>query len=70
MNQTPSGIPDISELFLVGDLHVDVGQQRVTRADIEIRARSANLEANRLLAGSDLVRPLHGRRVGGRGAVF
>src|ERR1700675_4268016 len=36
MNQTPSGMPDIGELFLVGDLHVDVGQQRVTRADIEI----------------------------------
>jgi TolB-like protein/DNA-binding winged helix-turn-helix (wHTH) protein len=36
MNQTPSGAPDIGELFLVGDLHVDVGQQRVTRADIEI----------------------------------
>jgi len=36
MNQTPSGIPDIGELFLVGDLHVDVGQQRVTRTSIEV----------------------------------
>jgi len=36
MNQTPGGMPDICELFLVGDLHVDVGQQRVTRADIDI----------------------------------
>ena len=37
MNQTPSGISDVaSEAFLVGDLHVDVGQQRVTRAGIEI----------------------------------
>jgi TolB-like protein/DNA-binding winged helix-turn-helix (wHTH) protein len=36
MNQTPSGMPDIGELFLVGDLHVDVGQQRVTRVDVEI----------------------------------
>jgi TolB-like protein/DNA-binding winged helix-turn-helix (wHTH) protein/Tfp pilus assembly protein PilF len=36
MNQTPSGIPDIGELFLVGDLHVDVGQQRVTRDGIDI----------------------------------
>lgn len=36
MNQTPSGMPDIGELFLVGDLQVDVGQQRVTRADIDI----------------------------------
>jgi TolB-like protein/DNA-binding winged helix-turn-helix (wHTH) protein/Tfp pilus assembly protein PilF len=37
MNQTPSGMPDIAgELFLVGDLHVDVGKQCVTRAGIEI----------------------------------
>jgi TolB-like protein/DNA-binding winged helix-turn-helix (wHTH) protein len=36
MNQTPSGMPDIGELFLVGDLHVDVGQQRVTRVGVEI----------------------------------
>jgi TolB-like protein/DNA-binding winged helix-turn-helix (wHTH) protein len=37
MNQTPSGMPDIAgELFIAGDLHVDVGQQRVTRAGIEI----------------------------------
>ncbi len=37
MNQTPSGLPDMSgELFIAGDLHVDVGQQRVTRAGIEI----------------------------------
>src|SRR5271168_4398622 len=39
MNQTPSGMPDIAgELFIAGDLHVDVGQQRVTRAGIEIAA--------------------------------
>src|SRR5256714_7511810 len=37
MNSTPGGMPDSgSELFLVGDLHVDVGQLRVTRAGIEI----------------------------------
>src|SRR2546421_200312 len=37
MNSTPGGMPDTgSELFLVGDLHVDVGQLRVTRAGIEI----------------------------------
>jgi TolB-like protein/DNA-binding winged helix-turn-helix (wHTH) protein/Tfp pilus assembly protein PilF len=37
MNQTPSGMPDMaSELFIAGDLHVDVGQQRVTRAGIKI----------------------------------
>jgi len=37
MNPTPGGMPDTgSELFLVGDLHVDVGQLRVTRAGIEI----------------------------------
>ena len=37
MNQTPSGMHGIaSELFIAGDLHVDVGQQRVTRAGCEI----------------------------------
>ena len=37
MSQTPSGIPEIaSEVFIVGDLHVDVGQQCVTRAGIKI----------------------------------
>ncbi len=37
MNQTPSGMPEVaSELFIAGDLHVDVGQQRVTRAGIKI----------------------------------
>jgi len=37
MNQTPSSMPDMaSELFIAGDLHVDVGQQRVTRAGIKI----------------------------------
>ncbi len=37
MNQTPSGVSDVaSEAFIVGDLHVDVGQQRVTRAGIAI----------------------------------
>ena len=37
MNHTPSGLPNIaSEAFIAGDLHVDVGQQRVTRAGIEI----------------------------------
>jgi DNA-binding winged helix-turn-helix (wHTH) protein len=49
MNQTPSGMPDIAgELFLVGDLHVDVGQQRVTRAGIEITL--PNLSFQMLLA--------------------
>ena len=37
MSQTPSGIPKVaSEVFIVGDLHVDVGQQCVTRAGIKI----------------------------------
>ena len=37
MNQTPSGIPDVAgEVFIAGDLYVDVGQQRVTRAGIRI----------------------------------
>src|SRR3977135_956441 len=37
MNPTPGGVPDTgSELVLVGDLYVDVGQLRVTRAAIEI----------------------------------
>ena len=44
MNQTPGGTPDIGELFLVGDLHVDVGQQRVTRADIEIPMSNLSFE--------------------------
>ena len=37
-----------SEVFLVGDLHVDVGQQRVTRAGIEITL--PNLSFQLLLA--------------------
>jgi len=37
MNQTPGDTPGIdTEIFDVGDLRVDVGQQRVTRAGIEI----------------------------------
>jgi TolB-like protein/DNA-binding winged helix-turn-helix (wHTH) protein len=49
MNQTPSDMPGISsELFLAGDLHVDVGQQRVTRAGIEITL--PNLSFQLLLA--------------------
>src|SRR5450631_4640448 len=49
MNQTPIDTPDISsELFLAGDLHVDVGQQRVTRAGIEIAL--PNLSFQLLLA--------------------
>lgn len=37
MNQTPSDTPGAaSETFLVGDLWVDVGQQRITRAGAEI----------------------------------
>jgi TolB-like protein/DNA-binding winged helix-turn-helix (wHTH) protein/Tfp pilus assembly protein PilF len=37
MNQNASGMPDMAgELFIVGDLHVDVGQQRVTRSSIKI----------------------------------
>src|SRR5450631_542224 len=49
MNQTPIDTPDISsELFLAGDLHVDVGQQRVTRAGIEITL--PNLSFQLLLA--------------------
>ena len=49
MNQTPSGMHGIaSELFIVGDLHVDVGQQRVTRAGFEITL--PNLSFQLLLA--------------------
>src|ERR1700675_5001491 len=49
MDQTPSDMPGISsEVFLVGDLRVDVGQQRVTRAGIEIAL--PNLSFQLLLA--------------------
>src|SRR5450432_2743023 len=49
MNQTSGGIPDIaSESFIAGDLYVDVGQQRVTRAGIEITL--PNLSFQLLLA--------------------
>src|ERR1700682_5553563 len=49
MNQTPGGMPDnASELFIAGDLHVDVGQQRVTRAGVEITL--PNLSFQLLLA--------------------
>lgn len=49
MNQTPDGMPDVaSELYIAGDLHVDVGQQRVTRAGIEITL--PNLSFQLLLA--------------------
>jgi len=33
-----------SEVFLVGDLHVEVGQQRVTRAGIEITLPNLSFE--------------------------
>ncbi len=37
MNQTPSSMPEMAgEVFIAGDLHVDVGQQRVTRAGSKI----------------------------------
>ena len=49
MNQTPSNMGGIdSEVFLVGDLQVDVGQQRVMRAGIEITL--PNLSFQLLLA--------------------
>jgi transcriptional activator of cad operon len=49
MNQTQNSITDIaSDLFIAGDLHVDVGQQRVTRAGIEIAL--PNLSFQLLLA--------------------
>src|SRR5450755_4683471 len=49
MNQTPSNMGGIdSEIFLVGDLQVDVGQQRVTRAGVEITL--PNLSFQLLLA--------------------
>src|SRR5450432_2755227 len=49
MNQTPSNMGGIdSEIFLVGDLQLDVGQQRVTRAGIEITL--PNLSFQLLLA--------------------
>jgi DNA-binding winged helix-turn-helix (wHTH) protein len=49
MNQTPGNMPDIAiELFIAGDLDVDVGQQRITRAGIEITL--PNLSFQLLLA--------------------
>jgi TolB-like protein/DNA-binding winged helix-turn-helix (wHTH) protein/Tfp pilus assembly protein PilF len=49
MNQTPTNMGGIdSEVFLVGDLQVDVGQQRVMRAGIEITL--PNLSFQLLLA--------------------
>jgi TolB-like protein/DNA-binding winged helix-turn-helix (wHTH) protein len=49
MNQTPSNMGGSdSEVFLAGDLHVDVGQQRVTRAGVEITL--PNLSFQLLLA--------------------
>ncbi len=49
MNQTPTKLGGInSEVFLAGDLLVDVGQQRVTRAGIEITL--TNLSFQLLLA--------------------
>ena len=49
MNRTPSGVPDSAgESYLAGDLHVDVGQQRVMRGHIEITL--PNLSFQLLLA--------------------
>jgi TolB-like protein/DNA-binding winged helix-turn-helix (wHTH) protein/Tfp pilus assembly protein PilF len=49
MNQTPSNMGGIdNEVFLAGDLHVDVGQQRITRAGVEITL--PNLSFQLLLA--------------------
>jgi DNA-binding response OmpR family regulator len=37
MSQPPGGLPEIAnDAFTVGDLHVDVGTQCVTRAGVEI----------------------------------
>jgi DNA-binding winged helix-turn-helix (wHTH) protein len=37
VNATPGKLSDIdSDVFVVGDLHVDVGRQRVSRAGLEI----------------------------------
>ena len=45
MNQTPNDIHGSdNDVFLVGDLRVDVGQQRVTRADIEITLPNLSLQ--------------------------
>src|SRR5450631_129861 len=45
MNQTPSGTPDMAdELFIAGDLHIDVGQHRVTRAGLEITLPNLSFE--------------------------
>jgi TolB-like protein/DNA-binding winged helix-turn-helix (wHTH) protein len=45
MNQTPGDTPGIdTEIFDVGDLRVDVGQQRVTRAGIEIALPNLSFE--------------------------
>ena len=49
MNQLPSDMPgNASDVFLAGDLRIDVGQQRVTRAGIEITL--PNLSFQLLLA--------------------
>jgi DNA-binding winged helix-turn-helix (wHTH) protein len=49
INQTLTGMPDIAnELYIAGDLHVDVGQQRVMRAGIKINL--PNLSFQLLLA--------------------
>jgi hypothetical protein len=67
MNQTPSNMGGIdSEVFLVGDLQVDVGQQRVTRAGIEITL--PNLSFQLLLALIRVAPP--GAANLGRGMVF
>ena len=45
MNQSPNDMDGTdSEVFLVGDLRVDVGQQRVTRAGIEITLPNLSLQ--------------------------
>ena len=45
MNQTPNDAPDAgSEIIVVDDLRVDIGQQRVTRAGIEITLPNLSFE--------------------------
>ena len=49
MSQTPTDAPATSgDIYLVGDLRVDVGQQRVTRSDAEIAL--PNLSFQQLVA--------------------
>ena len=48
-----------SDVFLVGDLHVDVGQQRVTRAGVEITLPNLSYVAGTIGRGEEGSRLIH-----------